>query len=176
MSRANPLTTHDNAGISAWRFKMNAQISSYADCERAMEILGKDGFAEIGPHMTLIHEGHHEDGRDPNGYPSGMTAQEPRPYAVELYSTKIIRYYPDGSFSVDCGGFATPTTRERLAAVCPDGCSPYFHRKLLGLRADDKGVTFAPLSSYARARGDRVLWPLTHSDRINAETLEITSS
>lgn len=114
---ANPHTSHDYAGISTWRFNMLAEIASYADCERAMTDLGDGlGFAKIGPRMTLIHEGHDLD-----------ADQSARTYAIELYSTKIIRYYPDGTFSVSNGGFNTPTTTERLTAVLPDGFRAYHH-------------------------------------------------
>lgn len=205
MSRANPSTTHDNAGIAAWRFKMLGEIHSYEGCARVMAEHGADGFAKIGPHMTLIHEGHplddqpecpecgehlantgdatyrwtcNTEGCDQKG--THFVADDfgyinTRTYAVELYTTKIIRYYPDGTFSVDNGGRATPTTMYRLCAVLPPAYSAYHHRKQLGLRADSLRVTFPPISRAAARDGARVLWPLDHSKRITIDTGEIVS-
>lgn len=119
-NHSNMRATHDHAGIAAHRFKMRAQIASYPDCERAMELLDGDGdgFAQIGPNMTLIREGHPKDA-------------EPATYAIELYSTKIVRYYPDGTFSADNGGFRTPTTRARIEAVIPAHYMVSHDKKLL---------------------------------------------
>lgn len=150
MTRSNPSTTHGNAGIAAWNFKLLGDIGSFDDCVAFMAEHGDDGFAKLGPHMTLIHEGHDLD-----------PAQGERTYAVELYSTKIIRYYPDGTFSVDNGGHATPTTRERLQAIVPSGFLVSHHRKQLGL--------WRTLGPHGGERGPlhRVgLWPLDHSKRI----------
>lgn len=136
LSRANPRTTHANAGIAAWNFKLKAEIHSYEDCARAMvELGGAFGLAEIGPKMVLAEE-------------ASVPGFDPPAYAIILYATTIIRYYPDGSFSVDNGGFNTPTTRERLQAVLPDGYLAFHESKHLGLWAREK------------------LWPLDHSKRI----------
>jgi hypothetical protein len=143
--------SHEYAGVAAWKFKLKAEIHSYDDAAVFMREHGSDGFAELGPHMTVIYEGHDAD-----------PDQGARTYAVELYSTKIIRYYPDGTFSVDSGGFNTPTTRERLNAVLParygsasgGNGAAYFRRKQLGVGG---------------------LWPLDHSVRISAETGEVVS-
>lgn len=161
---SNMIASHDNAGIAASRFNMNAQIASYEDCQRAMELLGDgNGFAKIGPRMTLIFEGHDQD-----------PDQASRTYAVELYHTKIIRYYPDGTFSVSNGGFATPTTRERLQAVLPEGFIAYHHstpylKRRLGLEklSGDGSRTFP---GRGKTQPEGVLWPLDHHVRIDAKT------
>jgi hypothetical protein len=170
MSRTNPATTHGNAGIAAWRFKMTAEIHSFEDCRDAF--FGAPDGAEwrtgfgirdlvIGPNMYLR--------------PIVWQPQTgiPDAYAIVLYETEIVRYYRDGSFSVDNGGRATLTTMYRLCAVLPPPFSAYHHRKQLGLRADSLRVTFSPISHAARRDGERVLWPLDHSKRIDCETGEI---
>jgi hypothetical protein len=147
MSRANPLTTHSNAGIAVWKFKLRAEIHSFEDCEKFL--MDSAEYRELdcqpmperdlGPHMLVIAHG-------------GMFE---RYYAVKLYDTEIIRYYPDGTFSVDNGGFNTLTTTARLSAVLPDGYAPAYHRdKKLGVGG------YAP---------DRVTahWPCDHSVRID---------
>ena len=151
MSRANPATTHDNAGIAAWSFKLKAEIHSYEDCEEAIRKLGCLGEATIGPNMTLIER---------------LCADGKCGYAIVLYDTEIIRYCPDGTFSVDSGGWNTPTTMYRLCSVLPGDYSAYFHRKQLGLMAGRLGVLHANTSG-------RKLWPLDHSKRINIETGEL---
>jgi hypothetical protein len=113
---------HIHAGIAAWNFKLLGKVNSYAEAETFMREHGDDGFAKLGPHMTLIHEGHD---LDPD--------QGARTYAVELYSTKILRYYPDGTFSVSNGGHPTPTTTARLNAVLPEGFSAFHQERMLGL-------------------------------------------
>lgn len=162
------------------------------------------GFAKIGPRMTLIHEGHdmdspfvvYVDGLPETGFEHDtredaedeaslvreqvadpslvMVKQTSRTYAVELYHTKIIRYYPDGTFSVSNGGYATPTTRERLQAVLPDGFLAYHHstpylKRKLGLEklSQDGSRTFP---TRGKTQPDHVLWPLDHSVRIDAKT------
>lgn len=154
MSRANPHTTHDNAGIAAWNFKLKGEIGSYEDCikfaceNEAVTATSMHADWALGPKMVLRLNTLGDSGEN---Y-----------YAVVLYNTEIIRYYPDGTFSVDSGGFNTPTTRERLNAVLPyrysraSGAngSAYFKQKKLGVGG---------------------LWPLDHSKRISIETGEIVS-
>jgi hypothetical protein len=54
-------------------------------------------------------------------------------YAIVLYRTEIVRYYPDGMFSVDNGGFNTPTTASRVTQFTPQGYDAYHakHRMML---------------------------------------------
>lgn len=133
--------THNNAGIAAWRCKLKADIGSYEDCEQFMN---SDGYSdadfarELGPQMKMLFK----DGC----------------YAVKLYNTEIIRYYPDGTFSVDNGGFNTPTTRARLNMVLPRGYHAYHHKKRLGLAGNGHDYS-----------GPTKLWPLYHSVRIEVK-------
>lgn len=152
MSRANPLTTHSNAGIASWNFKLVEPFQSGKPfSHRALydflydrEPLLARG---IGPHMTARRD----------------TTDSSAQIDIILYDTSIIRYYPDGTFSVDNGGFNTPTTTERLSAVTPEGFWAYHHRKRLGL--------MGPGTTHGDAHGDGVkLWPLNHETRINPLT------
>ena len=93
--------THDNAGIAAWRFKLEGEIGSYEDCATFLAEYGGPVLTtsrKLGPQMTVVRN-------QDEGY-----------CAVRLYATEIIRYYPDGTFSVDNGGFNTLTTKARLDA------------------------------------------------------------
>jgi hypothetical protein len=158
----NPLTSHGNAGIASWRFNLTHEIHSYEDAVKACDELhmattpetmttdrvkivrdprfdNDEHYAyKIGPHMWVTCEG--------------------ETYAVYLYDTPIIRYHPDGTFSVDNGGFNTPTTRERLNAFLPQGFSSYHFRKKLGLRGPGTGYD------------KQGLWPLDHETRIDPNT------
>jgi hypothetical protein len=144
--------TNPNAGIAAWNFKLVAEIHSYEDCARFC-----DGYErKLGPQMVV--------------YPR-LNADGASGYAVKLYDTEIIRYYPDGLFSVDNGGFATPTTRERLQAVLPDGFMAYHHSTKwtkggLGLYSSKYGIGWAKRRKVQPAN---VLWPLDHSIRIDPQ-------
>lgn len=117
MSRENPATTHDNAGIAAWNVKLRAEIGSYEDCATFLD----EGSTvsvyarELAAHMTVTRE-----------LDAGYCA-------VVLYDTEIIRYYPDGTFSVSNGGWNTPTTKYRLDAVLPSGWIAYHRGKKLGV-------------------------------------------
>jgi hypothetical protein len=126
--------SHPHSGIAAWNFKLKAEIHSYEDC---VAFLGESAPPRVGrvlgPHMQVTGPPMN------NGY-----------YAVVLYDTEIIRYYPDGSFSVDNGGLNTLTTSARLSAVLPEGWNAFHHQKQLGI------------GTFGRAR----LWPLDHSKRI----------
>lgn len=149
MSRSNPATTHSNAGIAAWNFKLATEIHSYEDADRfyrasSIDLSDVDLPAALGPNMDVIQE---DDGAS---------------YVVRLYATKIIRYYADETFSVDNGGFATPTTRERLQAVVPDGFVVAHCAKQLGL--------YGPKSERGYlSKLPGALWPLDHSRRITTE-------
>lgn len=136
--RANPATTHDNAGIAAWRFKLKAEIDSYGD---ANTFLGGAKERELGPHMIVREH---------------STPTSWRDYiAVVLYDTEIIRYYPDGTFSVDNGGWNTLTTRARLNAVVPKGFHVWHERKQLCIAGNGTTVRNA-----------------THDNRINVPRQE----
>lgn len=148
MSRANPATSHENAGIAAWRFKLKAEIGSYQDCVNfyAAETSPTDFSdepAKLGPHMSV----------KPCRRKTTMLTSY---YAVVLYETEIIRYYPDGTFSVDNGGFNTPTTLYRLSAVLPPRWMVFHYRKQLKLiRLAEDGYTQA-----------QTIWPATHERRV----------
>ena len=55
---------------------------------------------------------------------------------VVLYDTPIVRYYKDGSFSVDNGGFNTPTTMNRINQFTPSWFWCCHMRKKLVTRAE----------------------------------------
>ncbi len=40
-------------------------------------------------------------------------------YVVRYYYTDIVTYYPDGTFSLNCGGWPTPSTRDWIEATAP---------------------------------------------------------
>jgi hypothetical protein len=40
-------------------------------------------------------------------------------YVVRHYYTDIVTYYPDGTFSLNCGGWPTPSTRDWIEATAP---------------------------------------------------------
>lgn len=131
--------THANAGIAAWNFKLKGEIHSYEDCEAFLGGVDEDGRTIIderalGPKMSV--------GR--NDFDGCLS--------VVLYATEIIRYYPDGTFSVSNGGFNTPTTTARLDAVLPPGFRAFHKQKQLGLNWADE------------------LWPLDHDKRIDPKT------
>jgi hypothetical protein len=177
----NALTSHDNAGIAAWRFKLTHEISSYdsaraahdelyhdttpanATTDRVRTFRGPGGVLDhrygyrIGPNMYVVDTSPY--GGEPVGQPLDAMS-------VYLYDTEIIRYYAGGTFSVDCGGFATSTTRERLNAILPDGFHAYFHDHRLGLWG--KGHEHPGRARTPFAKGS--LWPLSHEIRIYADT------
>jgi hypothetical protein len=69
--------------------------------------------------------------------PDGMSTrwgQYPPSYEIILYRTPIVRYYPDGTFSVDNGGFNTPTTSSRVSQFTPDWFTGQHERKKLVTR------------------------------------------
>lgn len=160
MSRANPATTHDNAGIAAWNFKLTHEVHSYEDATRALTAL----YASAGPEHIgtdrIKYVMHHRETHYGQKFGPHMWLVDLGSYiAVVLYDTQIVRYYPDGTFSVDNGGFNTPTTSERIGAVVPDGFWAYHKQKMLGLHhVDFRGV----------------LWPLDHTKRINPTTITVT--
>lgn len=154
--------THDNAGIAAWNFKLKGEVKS---CEQARAFVQEndpDGvMAELGPkmHVLLLGDGH--------GYSEDV-------YAVVLYNTEIIRYYPDGTFSVDNGGHNTLTTRERLQAVLPDGfgCYHFSTKELkgkLGLTHFKRPFGQTSFPKRRKVQTADTLWPLDHSRRITME-------
>jgi hypothetical protein len=162
VSRANPLTTHDNAGIAAWRFKLSHKIDSFGTAYDAeQEIYSSLCPADIDKMVKLLP--------DLNGYrygykigPQMWVADRGDYMAVWLYDTEIIRYYPDDTFSVDNGSFNTPTTSERLTAVLPSEFIAFHHRKKLGLSLIGHGGNWPG-----------PLWPLNHSTRIDLTTGQI---
>mgnify|MGYP000880764450 CR=1 FL=1 len=132
--------THNNAGIAAWRCNLKASIGSFDD---ALDFLDDDYERDLGPQMVVKRNG------------LGPFIDY---LSVVLYDTEIIRYYPDGTFSVDNGGFNTPTTRARLNMVLPRGYHAYHHKKQLGLAGNGHDYS-----------GPTKLWPLYHSVRIEVK-------
>lgn len=55
----------------------------------------------------------------------------PHCFAIVLYDTEIVRYFMDDKFSVDNGGFTTPTSSRRISQFTPDGYNFYHHNKKL---------------------------------------------
>lgn len=70
---------------------------SYADCER----LGARKSSKLG-HNTYLCPGIDEHGA--------------KFWAVRLYATNVVRFYPDGSVILDTGGWNTRTTQIRFRA------------------------------------------------------------
>ena len=52
-------------------------------------------------------------------------------YAIVLYKTEIVRYYENEMFSVDNGGYNTPTTAKRINQFTPRDYSFFHHNKKL---------------------------------------------
>lgn len=145
--------THEYAGISAWDFKLKAEVVNY---EQAREFLSGRNIAYLGPQMIIAEE-HCEEYAQTSFF------------AVVLYNTEIIRYYPDDTFSVDNGGFNTLTTTERLQAVLPDGfrCFHFSTHEIkgkLGLIYGD-----SPWPRRRKVQASSTLWPLDHSRRITLD-------
>ena len=59
--------------------------------------------------------------------------------AIVLYDTEIIRYYMDGTFSVDNGGYNTPTTASRVTQFTLPGYSAYHAKKQMWLNGHATG-------------------------------------
>lgn len=61
-------------------------------------------------------------------------------YSIVLYDTEIVRYYRDNqTFSVDNGGFNTPTTATRVTQFTPAGYYAMHFRKQLVLNGRPTG-------------------------------------
>jgi hypothetical protein len=60
-------------------------------------------------------------------------------FAIVLYNTEIVRYYQDGTFSVDNGGFNTPTTSTRVTQFTPSGYSAWHHKRKMMLNSSATG-------------------------------------
>lgn len=165
-TRPNPSTTHDNAGIAAWRFKLSHEIDSYESAQEAERSIYRGLCPADVPNMVKAlpyRKGYQY------AYKIGanMWVADRGDYmCVVLYDTEIIRYYADGTFCVSNGGHSTITTKERLGAVLPPGFSPYHHKHLLGLMSQSLGI------GHPRG-GVSILWPLDHDRRINCKTGEV---
>jgi hypothetical protein len=59
---------------------------------------------------------------------------------IVLYDTPVVSYYRDGSFSVDNGGFNTPTTMNRVNQFAPHWFWIGHIDKKLCCRAEDVGM------------------------------------
>jgi len=107
MPRSNPLTSHENAGIAATRFvKVKAEIRSYSE---AAAFLGEALERKVASNVMVVRK-------------------NKSTIAIRLYDTDIIRYYADGRFSADNGGFNTPTTSTRCNQFGPL-CWFFYHYK-----------------------------------------------
>lgn len=149
------------AGIAAWNFKLKGEVKSYEQARAFVRENDPDGvMAQLGPQMHVLLKG--------DGY-----LEREDIYAVILYNTEIIRYYPDGTFSVDNGGHNTPTTSARLNAVLPDGFYSYHFstqeiKGRLGLiRSSPHNAT--PFPKRRKVQTTDTLWPLDHSRRITMD-------
>jgi hypothetical protein len=108
--RRNPLTTHINAGIAALGVKTVRPFhASYEWCM---------GFLEDRLFRNLASNVH-------------VCRVKPGVVEIQLYNTPIIRYYRNGTFSVDACGFNTPTTRNRINQFTPEGWTFGFNDKQL---------------------------------------------
>jgi hypothetical protein len=159
--------THDYAGISTWNFKMTVEVHSFEQARDAFwcppegakwyQSFGVRDLI-IGPNMYLRPN---FSGREQAGIPTR--------FAIRLYNTEIIRYYPDGTFSVDNGGFNTPTTTERLQVVLPDGfrCYHFSTREIKG----KLGLTYrgSPWPKRRKVQTPDTLWPLDHTKWITLD-------
>lgn len=150
------------AGIAAWNFKLKGEIHSYEQARAFVKENDPDGvMAELGPNMHVLLKG--------DGY-----LEREDIYVVLLYNTEIIRYYPDGTFSVNNGGHNTPTTSARLNAVLPDGfrCYHFSTREIkgkLGLIHCKSPYDTTPFPKHRKVQTADTLWPLDHSRRITME-------
>jgi len=154
---------HEYSGIAAWNFKMTDEVHSY---EQAQEVFDRLYFAETDDYDEK------PSGGTRLAYkigPNMWISQGDGFYSVVLYDTEIIRYYPGGTFSVDNGGFNTPTTTERLQAVLPNGfrCYHFSTREIKG----KLGLTHAgsPWPRRRKVQAPGTLWPLDHTRRITTE-------
>ena len=110
--RANPLTTHSNAGIAAKNVKLAAEIHSFEDAAAFLEGTWQKPLAK---HMMVTVS------RAVDGDQAKPTA-----ISVWLYDTCILVYHESRKVVADNGGFNTPTTTCRLNMVAPAGVH-FFH-------------------------------------------------
>jgi hypothetical protein len=91
--------THDYAGIPAnTTIKARGKVESYAD---GVDFLAGQESRILASNVMVRRNREHDN------------------IAVVLYDTEIIRYYPDGTFSVDNGGYNTPTSASRVTQFTP---------------------------------------------------------
>ena len=110
MGRANPLTTHINAGIPAGRYvKADAEIHSYQD---AVDFLAGAAEKQVARNVVV-----HRVNRDTIG--------------IKVYNTTVIKYHNDDTFEVDNGGYNTLTTSTRVNQFGPKGWLFWHHQKVL---------------------------------------------
>ena len=93
--------THNYSGISSWRFKAEADIHSFEDCEAFVH--DRNGTIKLAVSMTIRFQKSHGK----------------RAYIIRLYDTDILCYLEDGTFWADNGGFKTVTTTTRLNHFAP---------------------------------------------------------
>lgn len=113
-------STHQYAGISAnMEIAARGTVHSY-----------RDGITYLdGQHSRLIASNVMVRLSDDKSY-----------VAIVLYDTEIIRYYDDNqTFSVDNGGFATPTSASRVSQFTPPGYAAHHSHKRMVLNAHRTG-------------------------------------
>jgi hypothetical protein len=164
-SRSNPYTTHDYAGIVANNpiktIKLAEDVTSYDKAVLAYDrILWAIHQGKLGSHRRrrVASATSWQDVMiASNVWLRRVLSEAPgiEPYmAIVLYDTEIVRYYPDGTFSVDNGGFNTPTTSSRITQFTPDGFHAW-HK--------DKQIILTNIDSDWNAR---TFHPATHNERI----------
>jgi hypothetical protein len=60
-------------------------------------------------------------------------------FGIVLYNTEIVRFYQDETFSVDNGGFNTPTTSTRVTQFTPMGYSAWHSKGKMMLNSSATG-------------------------------------
>ncbi len=80
--------------------KKNPTIQSYADAAAVFEKgPRRDGSKRLHKNCRLHRVGEN--------------------YVVRYYYTDIVTYYPDGTFTLNCGGWPTMSTRDWIEATAP---------------------------------------------------------
>lgn len=95
---------------SSWNgnIKAKAEIHSYED---AKNFLGDASRRDVASNVEIVARA--------------------KGIAVKLYATDVVIYYPDGTFSVDNGGWNTPTTSARIRQFTPKWFYVWHHKMKL---------------------------------------------
>lgn len=120
MSRHLGLSTHIHAGIAALgNIKAKAECHTY---EEYAAFLAGEKERVIASNVTVRRL-----------YDDSI--------GVVLYETLVLRYYQDGTFSADNGGYRTLTTSNRCTQFGPAGVRFWHHRKQLRCNRGPTGHT-----------------------------------